>query len=458
MRYLGESLSSMAGAAMRFLRLDYDEGLFSDQRQYLSGVLASLIERMAGIFGGVFESEIMAFAGYIRESGILGGIWRATKDVVSGLARGLQSLWEKLEDATGLHLSSLVHFFDFLLENWWSLFKRIFNVSADMFGPPLAALKQYMEESGVLVGLWRGVKDVVVGLAAGFASVWRDIEELTGFRLSAVVEVLVGWAKEIATAIGDKLKWLWDKVLPHLWESAKALGSALAQSLVAIVGPLGDVFLKLAEASEPLQTVWKLLGEMFQALANVVGELLLPVFKLLWPVLRGFAWVVAEVALIIGSAWNALAWAINRMLGWLGVNIEYMDTAAIKESRNQIGGIAFPDPDDSSGKGKAGLQVMRMTGETRDVFVELLRPLTTLNIMPGLFDNVLQRLDAILDTLRGVARGVGFEVNEAVITIMRADIVVQSAGTVALQGPVTLNLPKQDLDAQATAAMRAGGV
>ncbi len=480
MRGLADGLTGMGRDAIRFLRLDYDEGIFSEQRQYLASIASSLIERMAGVFGGAFESEITALAGYISESGILGGLWRASGDVVRGLVRGIQGLWREFEDATGIHLSSLVRFLDTLLENWWSLFKHVFSALADTFGPPLAALRQYMRESGALGGLWRGLEDVIRGLGVGLREMWRDVEEFTGIDLSGMVRKAVEWLGGIGNKIGEGIAWLFKKVAPQLWESAKNAGSALAKSLGAMAGPLGEVFLALVQAAEPLKPVWDVLGKLLQMLANVIGHLLLPVFKALWPIIKAFGVVLMTVAAIVGDIWNSIVGFFENALRWLsertilgyrpfaelGKTADWlagikMDTGSMYKERDDLLKLELDGKGDKDGKDdsrRAGLQVTRMTGETRDVFIELLRPLNALSILAGLFDNVLQRLDAILDSLRGMARSASFEVSEAVITILRADIVVQSAGTVALQGPVTLNLPRQDLNAQATAAMRAGGV
>jgi hypothetical protein len=293
-----------------------------------------------------------------------------------------------------------------------------------------------------------------------------------------MVRKAVEWLGGIGNKIGEGIAWLFKKVAPQLWESAKNAGSALIKSLGAMAGPLGEVFLALVQAAEPLKPVWDVLGKLLQMLANVIGHLLLPVFKALWPIIKAFGVVLMTVAAVIGDIWNGVVGFFERTFRWIaGLRILgarpfaglektadwfeglKMDTADMYKTRDELSRLKIGESEeDKTSARRAGTQVTRMTGETRDVFIELLRPLNALSIMPGLFDNVLQRLDAILDSLRGMARGLSCEVNEAVITILRADIVVQSAGTVALQGPVTLNLPRQDLNAQATAAMRAGGV
>lgn len=221
--------------------------------------------------------------------------------------------------------------------------------------------------------------------------------------------------------------------------------------LQAAAGPLAAIFLELVKAAEPLKPVWDAMGKVFKLLADIVGMMILPIFKALWPVIKGFGWVMAEVALIIGKAWNALVWLIDQ-IPFIDMSAYYMNTDDIEKKRDEIGAMQYPGDSSGSSSGKAGTQVMNMTGETRDVFVELLRPLTNLNILPGLFDNMLQRLDAIVEMLRGLQSMV-LEIPEAAITIMRATITVQSADAVYVTGPIQGG---SDLGMNAMTAARVG--
>jgi len=77
------------------------------------------------------------------------------------------------------------------------------------------------------------------------------------------------------------------------------------------------------------------------------------------------------VADVVVGIWNAIAKTINALLGWLGVRIPTIE----KDWRKDYG------IDDGKG-GKAGTQISEITGPTRDLLVELMRPLRVLDSLP----------------------------------------------------------------------------
>ena len=85
--------------------------------------------------------------------------------------------------------------------------------------------------------------------------------------------------------------------------------------------------------------------------------------RILTPVIRAVAAVFAWVADVVVGIWNAIAKTINALLGWLGVHIPTID----EDWRKDYG----LDKDQG---GKAGTQISEITGPTRDLLVELMRP------------------------------------------------------------------------------------
>jgi len=116
--------------------------------------------------------------------------------------------------------------------------------------------------------------------------------------------------------------------------------------------------------------------------------------RILTPVLRAVGAVFAWVADVVVGIWNALARTINRLLGWLGVHVETID----KDWRKDYG------IDDGKG-GSAGTQISEITGPTRDLLVELMRPLRVLDSLPVYAASVERAIYSMRDAFEAYAGG-----------------------------------------------------
>lgn len=181
------------------------------------------------------------------------------------------------------------------------------------------------------------------------------------------------------------------------------------QQLLALANPLNWVtllFEKLGLVSAILEgffgalaPIIELLQEPLRIIGEILAELFAPILVALMPILKLFATVVSYVAEIIANAWNALASAINAVLGWLGVNIKKMDVGAIRSARERIGDLPNDiDPNRRSG-GTGGTRAApafaELAGPARDLLKELLRPLVNLNTWTGYFERGLALLTDI---------------------------------------------------------------
>lgn len=207
-------------------------------------------------------------------------------------------------------------------------------------------------------------------------------------------------------------------------DAERSWGKDLADSILRNLGAVGDVIISyqrnVATYQDPVEALLMTLAELamksqqFAALVDVLnplieelidmfGQLIAPLVpiidilvRILTPVLRAVGAVFAWVADVVVGIWNALAETINRLLGWLGVHIETID-----EDWRKDYGI---DIDNAKG-GKAGTQISEITGPTRDLLVELMRPLRVLDSLPVYAASVETAIYSMRDAFLAYAGG-----------------------------------------------------
>ncbi|MGE5594327.1 MAG: hypothetical protein ACM3X3_11710, partial [Betaproteobacteria bacterium] len=146
-----------------------------------------------------------------------------------------------------------------------------------------------------------------------------------------------------------------------------------------------QVWLELVKQSKTFAALLNVINPLIQALADMVGAVLEPLIplvqvlsKILIPVFQAVGKVFAWAADVVVSTWNAIANVINGILGWLGVNIPTISPTW----REEVGLTNSQESESGSGGGKQGTQISEITGPTRDLLVETLRPLTVLDSLP----------------------------------------------------------------------------
>ncbi|HHY47092.1 MAG TPA: phage tail tape measure protein [Firmicutes bacterium] len=146
---------------------------------------------------------------------------------------------------------------------------------------------------------------------------------------------------------------------------------------------LSDVFMELITKSKAFAALLDALNPIIQAVADMFGELIAPLVPLvkilaqfLIPIFKAVGQVFRWVADVVVGIWNAIASVINWALGWLGVHIP-----TIRPTWREEEGLEEVETPSESGK-KQGTQISEITGPTRDLLIELLRPLTVLDSLP----------------------------------------------------------------------------
>lgn len=183
------------------------------------------------------------------------------------------------------------------------------------------------------------------------------------------------WAEQIGLTFAESLGELGSLIAAFRKGMESSGGDPIAAAL--------QVWLELVKQSKTFAALLNVINPLIQALADMVGAVLEPLIplvqvlsKILIPIFQAVGKVFAWVADIVVSVWNAIANVVNWALGWLGVHIP-----TISPTWREEVGLTEPEKPESGG-GKQGTQISEITGPTRDLLIETLRPLTVLDSLP----------------------------------------------------------------------------
>lgn len=181
------------------------------------------------------------------------------------------------------------------------------------------------------------IAGAITGAQAGdMSTFWRDFTASLKNALLETIPIANNAIKAaMENAIGGPLAMAGAAIM-SLVMSSKTFGDLLniinpiLQALANAVGSFLEPLLPL------IQVISTTLSPVFQVLGVILSNLILPVMRLLFPVFKIFGLAVLGLAIGIGEAWNAIASAINWLLGWLGVHLGLIDTPGLKDSFNEL--------------------------------------------------------------------------------------------------------------------------
>jgi hypothetical protein len=113
--------------------------------------------------------------------------------------------------------------------------------------------------------------------------------------------------------------------------------NVVIKTLIALIGP------QLIATLKPIMDILHLLGTILAAVIIPILQILEPVLKIvayaflifynvaLVPLINAIIWAFNLIYDMVGYIWNAIAGAINFLLGWLGVHIDYMTIKSLTE-------------------------------------------------------------------------------------------------------------------------------
>lgn len=217
-----------------------------------------------------------------------------------------------------------------------------------------------------------GVSDVLKGSAEQLASNFSLVS-------SAIQGGAAGGLPGALIAVGAELLQMTPS-FSRITEGFNGVIEKLVMAIEPVVSALADV---LAPVFDALGAVASALAPVFQLLGKILKTVLTPAAKVLGLVLNGLSKVINFLA----NTWIKIA---NFVIGLLN-KLPFVDIKKIPEVGNQAGtppaGNDAVDTPVGEGTGNInraenttrGIQVSRITGPTRDVFVDLLRPLRQLD-------------------------------------------------------------------------------
>jgi hypothetical protein len=105
----------------------------------------------------------------------------------------------------------------------------------------------------------------------------------------------------------------------------------------SILQIFADTLGKILEPFIPIiQILNDTLAPILMVIGTILGQVLKPILQAIFPILKLFGIAVALVSLGIAKFYNAIANAINWLLGWLGVHIATIDESGLEEALQAI--------------------------------------------------------------------------------------------------------------------------
>lgn len=190
----------------------------------------------------------------------------------------------------------------------------------------------------------------------------------------------------------------------------------LVEPLLPLVDVLGNMLQPLLKALEPLIDV---IGEMLFNMIMMLMQFIPPLIAILTPILQLVVWTLETIVMpvmkfiykALAMMYNTIANAINSLIRGInkvpGINIKWrMPTMADDMPEYERPAESTYDVDEEKAKASSGgAQVSEITGPTRDLFVNLLSPLASLNSLTSIGNRIYDLLDERLGSALGVNIG-----------------------------------------------------
>jgi TP901 family phage tail tape measure protein len=170
--------------------------------------------------------------------------------------------------------------------------------------------------------------------------------------------------------------------------SPEVAGAVAALGGVAVaVGAIFAVLIMLIASSRQFKALGDLIAPLFQQMADAVGSILEPIMPIIVSIFKWianifksaqgfFKWIGSAVAWL----WNGIADALNWLFGWIpGFHVDRTDEN--NETNQQVSNAL----EESKG---ADTQISEITGPSRDLLIETLRPLVALDNLSTYFRSV----------------------------------------------------------------------
>ena len=404
--------------------------IFETVRDTILGLLA--------VFTAVFRGDWEAAWQGIKD--VFAGIWSGITSIFMGPLNGLVN-W--VAQWAGRIVGSFVALKDLALEYISGLVNGIVEwFSETKLGKTFNWIGEQVR--GV-IGWFYDMYDKVVGHSY-VPDMVEEIGEAIQRLKDRLANPVVRYTRDVILAFED----MEDEVVASMMSMAERLDDVLKTIVDRITKMIGDVTRAFwngtATWSSILHTFAGTIGSIFGAVFDAIAK------ELVSNLILQNEWIISTLANIATTitAYLSQAYAALTAFFWfLGPGAPVAAAATIAAAIAGIAAIGgkilrglLPDPPDGSGgpsydggsgRPSGGRQVSEITGPTRDLLIDLLTPLASLNVLTGIGERIYNLLDDRLPAPVGLqfagAGSVGYGAPQ--ITFQPGAVVVYShAGTI----------------------------
>jgi phage-related protein len=217
-----------------------------------------------------------------------------------------------------------------------------------------------MQEGGVIGRALQSLRGMVmpsvprledlfeVETAKELATMWDDLLVATRFRIREEEK-----AAEAAQALGDDLPELrnrWRDFTDWVGSQWREITDRIRENVVPAREQLQQFAVGLIGAFHPLNLLGNLLGRLagpvnallmpLAMVADILMRALMPVFRALFPVVKGFAQLLLFVARVVGTVWNALLDLIS-LIPFVNLRAYKVDLEALSEGSRELAALTW---------------------------------------------------------------------------------------------------------------------
>jgi phage-related protein len=373
----------------------------------IKGIIDAIPTLVASI-PQIIKAIVDGFAGAVGEFVQLG------KNVIDGLVQGIKDFAMKPVDAVVNAGKKVVDGFKkfFGIKSPSKLFASFGKFMMEGLGIGIKENSDEAEEEATTVadkiaGVFGGIGKKLVSSVPALSSMLDGIT--SGFASGGIAGAIGGGAMALASE-SPQFQELIDKLTPVM-ETLTELFGKLIEPLL----PLVDILIsQLSPVFESLSPLLSVLGEVLGIFANIVLATLMPALSLLSPVLDIITSLLQNIVLPVvkmlysafAFVYNGIARAINGIISAID-SIPFIDIKWRMPEMDSELPVADSDSTtdtnyDSSTDAKAskstkgGTQISEITGATRDLFVDILSPLASLDSLTGIGTRIYDLLDSRL--------------------------------------------------------------
>jgi phage-related protein len=403
--------------------INYFKGMKDDAVSYITNMVTDIQEWFS-------ESKLGKAFAWVGEktqqvSGFFLDMWeKVTRhsyvpDMVGEIGQAFAKLKASMVDPAEEATSDVAESFEEMADDSISSLEKLWKFTSGIGSKIGGFAKGFGSEmiSSLAGGVFGGISAGVEGFRAS-AEKYRKYDEEgnpeEGMTASMLGGGIAGFVMGLAQQ-SEQFQSLVEKLQP-IMDMVIDLFGRLVEPLLPLVDVLGNMLQPLLKALEPLIDV---VGEMLFDMIRMLMQFIPPLIAILTPILQLVVWTLETIVMpvmkfiykALATMYNTIANAINSLISGINkvpfINIRWrMPTMNENLPEYQKPAESSYDVDEEEAKSySGGTQVSEITGPTRDLFVNLLSPLASLNSLTSIGNRIYDLLDERLGSPLGVNIG-----------------------------------------------------